>query len=393
MDPALIRSFGRRVRLGMVGGGSDSIIGGTHLLALRTDGYCELVAGAMSVQPDVALSSAQSQMIDRERAYTDWRVMLEREAQRSDRIDAVIIATPPQLHFPIAKAFLERGIDVICEKPMTRDLAEAQELVRLVRDNDRIFCLTHCYSGFPMTRQARALINQGAIGRVRLIDVIFAVGDPGTSVDPENPADRHWRFRATSIGKASILGEVNSHAYHMAGFVTGLEGQRVSAHLATLAKNREVFDNVYATVEFSDGAVGRFWSSYVAAGNDQGFSFVIIGETGQLRWSQEDSEYLWLKPIGGPAVRHSRGYDSNDPSATRHDRFRAGYAEGYGLAFANLYVDFAQAVMARQLGRPYGEYLAILPSVVDGASGMKFIEAATLSHEQGGQWVDCAPPG
>jgi predicted dehydrogenase len=376
----------------MVGGGSDSIIGGTHLLALRTDGYCELVAGAMSVQPDIALSSAQSQMIDRERAYTDWRVMLEREAQRSDRIDAVVIATPPQLHFPIAKAFLERGIDVICEKPMTRDLAEAQELVRLVRDNDRIFCLTHCYSGFPMTRQARALINQGAIGRVRLIDVIFAVGDPGTSVDPENPADRHWRFRATSIGKASILGEVNSHAYHMAGFVTGLEGQRVSAHLATLAKNREVFDNVYATVEFSDGAVGRFWSSYVAAGNDQGFSFVIIGETGQLRWSQEDSEYLWLKPIGGPAVRHSRGYDSNDPSATRHDRFRAGYAEGYGLAFANLYVDFAQAVMARQLGHPYHEYLAILPSVVDGASGMKFIEAATLSHEQGGGWVDCAPP-
>jgi predicted dehydrogenase len=392
MDPALIRSFGRRVRLGMVGGGSDSIIGGTHLLALRTDGYCELVAGAMSVQPDIALSSAQSQMIDRERAYTDWRVMLEREAQRSDRIDAVVIATPPQLHFPIAKAFLEREIDVICEKPMTRDLAEAQELVRLVRDNDRIFCLTHCYSGFPMTRQARALINQGAIGRVRLIDVIFAVGDPGTSVDPENPEDRHWRFRATSIGKAAILGEVNSHAYHMAGFVTGLEGQRVSAHLATLAKNREVFDNVYATVEFSDGAVGRFWSSYVAAGNDQGFSFVVIGDTGQLRWSQEDSEYLWLKPIGGPAVRHSRGYDSNDPSATRHDRFRAGYAEGYGLAFANLYVDFAQAVMARQLGRPFGEYLAILPSVVDGANGMKFIEAATLSHEQSGRWVDCAPP-
>ena len=294
----------------MVGGGSDSIIGGTHLLALRTDGYCELVAGAMSVQPDVALSSAQSQMIDRERAYADWRVMLEREAKRSDRIDAVVIATPPQLHFPIAKAFLERGIDVICEKPMTRDLAEAQELVRLVRDNDRIFCLTHCYSGFPMTRQARALIKQGAIGRVRMIDVIFAVGDPGTSVDPENPADRHWRFRATSIGKASILGEVNSHAYHMAGFVTGLQGQRVSAHLATFAKNREVFDNVYATVEFSDGAAGRFWSSYVAAGNDQGFSFVIIGETGQLRWSEEDPEYLWLKPIGGPAVRHSRGYDS-----------------------------------------------------------------------------------
>jgi len=390
MDQDLIRGFGRRVRLGMVGGGSDSIIGSTHLLALRSDGYCDLVAGAMSVRPEIALSSAQAQLIAPDRAYTDWRVMLEREAQRSDRIDAVVIATPPQLHFPIAKAFLERGIDVICEKPMTRDFAEARELVRLVRDNNRIFCLTHCYSGFPMTRQARALIEQGAIGAIRMIDVVFAVGDPGTSVDPDDPADRHWRFRAASIGKASILGEVNSHAYHMACFVTGLEGERVSAHLATFARNREVFDNVYATVQFSGGAAGRFWSSYVAAGNDQGFSFVIIGETGQLRWHEEDSEHLWLKPIGAPAVRHSRGYDANDPSATRHDRFRAGYAEGYGLAFANLYVDFAQAVMARELGRPYREYLALLPSVEDGARGMKFIEAATRSHEQGSRWVECA---
>jgi predicted dehydrogenase len=374
----------------MIGGGSDSIIGGTHLLALRSDGYCELVAGAMSVRPEIALSSAQTQMIDRDRAYTDWQVMLERETARSDRIDAVVIATPPQLHFPIAKAFLELGIDVICEKPMTRDFAEAQELVRIVRENNRIFCVTHCYSGFPMTRQARALIKQGAIGAVRMIDVIFAPGDSGTSVEPENPADRHWRFLAASIGKASILGEVNSHAYHMACFVSGLEGKRVSAHLSTFVKNREVFDNVYATVQFSDGAAGRFWSSYVAAGNDQGFSFVIIGETGQLRWSEEDAEYLWLKPIGAPAVRHSRGYDANDPSATQHDRFRAGYAEGYGLAFANLYVDFAQAIMARELGRPYDEHLALLPSVEDGARGMKFIEAATLSNEQGGRWVECA---
>ena len=183
----------------MIGGGSDSIIGGTHLLALRSDGYCELVAGAMSVRPEIALSSAQTQMIDRDRAYTDWQVMLERETARSDRIDAVVIATPPQLHFPIAKAFLELGIDVICEKPMTRDFAEAQELVRIVRENNRIFCVTHCYSGFPMTRQARALIKQGAIGAVRMIDVIFAPGDPGTSIEPENPADRHWRFQAASI--------------------------------------------------------------------------------------------------------------------------------------------------------------------------------------------------
>jgi predicted dehydrogenase len=178
----------------------------------------------------------------------------------------------------------------------------------------------------------------------------------------------------------------------MACFVSGLEAQRVSAHLTTFAERREVFDNVYATVEFSGGAMGRIWSSYVAAGNDQGFSFLIIGETGQLRWYEEDPEYLWLKPIGGPAVRHSRGYDGNDDNAKWHDRFRAGYAEGYGLAFANLYVDFAQAIMARALGQPYDQRLALIPSVEDGAKGLKFIEAATLSHERGGDWVDCALP-
>ena len=376
----------------MVGGGTNSVIGSTHILAQRADGYYDLVAGAMSVRPDVAQSSAQMELIHSDRIYTDWKVMAEREAARPDRIDAVVIATPPQLHFPIAKDFLERGVDVICEKPMTRDLAEAQELVRLVRDHDRLFCLTHCYTGFPMTRQARALIKQGAIGAVRMVDIVFAPGDPGTSIEPENLKDRHWRFQVSSIGKASILGEVNSHAYNMACFVTGLEANRVSAHLTTFAERREVFDNVYATVQFPGGAMGRLWSSYVAAGNDQGFSFLIIGETGQLRWHEEDPEFLWLKPVGGPAVRHSRGYDSNDDSAKLHDRFRAGYAEGYGLAFANLYVEFAQAIMARALGRPHRHLLALVPNVEDGAKGMKFIEAATLSHERGGEWVDCALP-
>lgn len=191
------------------------------------------------------------------------------------------------------------------------------------------------------------------------------------------------------LGKASILGEVNSHAYNMACFVTGLEAERVSAHLTTFVARREVFDNVYATLQFPGGALGRLWSSYVAAGNDQGFSFLIIGETGQLRWSEEDAEYLWLKPVGGPAVRHSRGYDMNDATAKANDRFRAGYAEGYGLAFANLYAEFAQAIMARALGRPYRQHLALLPGVEDGAKGMTFIAAATLSHERGGEWIAC----
>jgi predicted dehydrogenase len=275
---------------------------------------------------------------------------------------------------------------------MTRDLAEAKELVSLVRQHDRLFCLTHCYTGYPMTRQARALIKAGAIGAVRMIDITYAPGDRGTSLEPEDLSQRHWRFQASSMGKASILGEVNSHAYQMACFLTGLEADSVSAHLATFAERREVYDNVYATLRFPDGVLGRLWSSYVAAGNDQGFSFLIIGDTGQLRWNEEDPEYLWLKPMAAPAVVYARGYDELDERAKANVRFRPGFPEGYGLAFANLYVDFAQAIMARQLGRPYRHFLADLPTVEDGAKGMKFIEAATLSHDQGGEWIPCRLP-
>jgi len=392
LDKSLINAFGRRVRLGMVGGGIDSIIGGTHILALRADGFCELVAGALSSRPDVARASAEAELIAPDRTYTDWREMAEREGAREERIDAVVIATPPQLHFPVAKAFLQRGIDVICEKPMTRDLAEAKELVSLVRQHDRLFCLTHCYTGYPMTRQARALIGAGAIGAVRMIDITFAPGDRGTSLEPEDLSQRHWRFQASSTGKASILGEVNSHAYQMACFLTGLEADSVSAHLATFAERREVYDNVYATLRFPDGVLGRLWSSYVAAGNDQGFSFLIIGETGQLRWNEEDPEYLWLKPMAAPAVVYARGYDELDERAKANVRFRPGFPEGYGLAFANLYVDFAEAIMARQLGRPHKHFLADLPTVEDGAKGMKFIEAATQSHDEGGAWIPCRLP-
>ncbi len=389
MDKSLIGAFGRRVRLGMVGGGTGSIIGDTHILALRADGFCDLVAGALSSRPEVALQSAQNELIDPDRAYVDWREMVERETDRPDRIDAVVIATPPQLHFPVAKAFLERGIDVICEKPMTRDLEEAERLVSLVREHDRLFCLTHCYTGYPMARQARALIEAGAIGAVRMIDIVFAPGDRGTSLEPEDLSQRHWRFQASSMGKASILGEVNSHAYQMACYLTGMQADEVSAHLATFAERREVYDNVYATLRFPDGVLGRLWSSYVAAGNDQGFSFLIIGETGQMRWNEEDPEYLWLKPMAAPAIIHARGYDDNDERARANVRFRPGFPEGYGLAFANLYVDFAKAIMARGLGQPYRHHLADLPTVEDGARGMKFIESATRSHEGGGAWIAC----
>jgi predicted dehydrogenase len=388
MDKSLISAFGRRIRLGMVGGGTGSIIGDTHLLAMRADGFCELVAGALSSRPTVALESASKELLAPDRRYTDFHTMAEREAERPDRIDAVVIATPPQLHLPVATAFLERGIDVFCEKPLTRSLDEARVLHRLVRQSGKLFCLAHCYTGYPMARQARAMIAAGAIGAIRMMDMTFAPGDRGTSVEPDDPKDRHWRFQASSMGKAGILGEVNSHAYHMACYLSGLTADRVMAHLSTFAERREVYDNAYLMLQFPAGVVGRLWSSYVAAGNDQGFSFKIIGETGQLRWNEEDPEYLWLKPMAGPAVGYARGYDGLAEAASANLRFRAGFPEGYGLAFANLYVDFAKALMARDLGLPFRSYLADLPTIDDGLEGMTLIECATRSHLNNGVWVD-----
>ena len=276
MEADLVESFGRRVRLGLVGGGADSVIGRTHLMAMRADGLCELVAGAMSVDPAIARSSGQHELLAPDRIYTDWRVMLETESSRPDRIDAVVIATPPRLHLPIAKAFLERGFDVVCEKPLAHDLGEAKTLEAAVRESGRLFCLTHCYTGYPMVRQARDMVEAGAIGKVRLIDAEFSVGTPAIANDPQDLSRRHWRFRLDQAGRAGLLGETGSHAYHMVSFVTGLHAESVSALMHTFADRREVYDNAYLTARFENGAQGRMWYSYVAAGHDHGLTLRIL---------------------------------------------------------------------------------------------------------------------
>lgn len=387
MSDDLLRQFGRRLRLGLVGGGRDSVIGRTHLVAMRVDGFYDLVAGAMSIDPEIARASAQAELIAEDRIYADYRDMAVKESGRRDGIDAVVIATPPQLHFPVAAAFLARGIDVICEKPLCRDLDEALRLKALIDKHDRLFCLTHCYTGYPMVREARALVAAGALGRIRLIEGELCAGDPGVSVEPEDPAKRHWRFRAASMGKGAILGEVASHAHHIVSYVTGLEAEEVSAELTTFVERREVYDNSYVTVRFAEGARGRIWGSYVAAGNDHGLSFRIFGEKGSLTWVQEDPEVLWHKPIGAPAIRLARGYDTLSAVAGEATRFRPGHPEGYALAFANLYGDFARAMMAKRLGRPYQEFMMRIPGIADGVKVMALIDAAVRSHDDNAAWT------
>jgi predicted dehydrogenase len=364
------------------------VIGDTHRVALRVDGLCELVAGAMSIDADIARATGRSDLLDPSRVHIDYREMASAEQARDDGIDAVIIATPPNTHLPIAAEFLARGIDVICEKPLAKDLVEADLLTKAVNDSGRLLVLTHCYTGYPMVREARALVRSGLLGSIRLVEAQFAGGDPGVAREPSDPATRHWRFRPDVVGRSAILGEVGSHAHNIVNFVTGLSVTDVAAQLNTIAANRDVFDNAYLSVRFDGGAIGRIWSSYVAIGNEHGLAFTIIGDNASISWHEEDPERLRVSPIDAPSYVVTRGMDGSSEDGLQSARFRPGHPEGYALAFANLYRDYASARMLLDLGR--GEEakqpLDRLPSVTDGRHVMSLIAAADASMADGGTW-------
>lgn len=376
----------------MVGGGLDSVIGDTHRVALRVDGLAELVAGAMSIDPEVAAATGRSDLMDPARVHLDYRQMATAEAQRPDGIDAVVIATPPDTHLAIAEAFLSAGIDVICEKPLTKDLAEADRLTKTVADSGRLLVLTHCYTGYPMVREARAIVRSGRLGPIRLVEAQFAGGDPGVAREPEDPATRHWRFRPDVVGPAAILGEVGSHAHNIVSFVTGHAVTEVSAQLDTIAAGRDVFDNAYLNVRFDSGAIGRIWSSYVAIGNEHGLAFTIVGDDASMTWHEEDPERLRVAPINAPSYLVTRGMDGTSDDALQSARFRPGHPEGYALAFANLYHDYATARMLLNMERVQEARIVLdrLPSVADGRHVMSLIAAANQSAATNGTWTHLA---
>ena len=386
MIPQLFQTLGRRLRLGMVGGGFDSVIGDTHRIAFQADGLYELVAGAFSIDQAVARETGTTLLVAEDRIYADYREMARKESARADGIDVVVVATPPQIHSAVATTFLKAGIDVICEKPLTRTLSEAEELKSIVDGSGRIFVLTHCYAGFPMVRHARDLIASGVLGRIRIIEAEFAGGAPGVAVEPDDAAQRHWRFRASSMGKEALLGEVGSHAYHLMRYVAGATPRRLSARMQTLAPNREVFDNAYLDFDYADGAVGRLWASYVATGTQHGLSFRIYGEDASVEWREEDAEFLRFKPLRKPETILRSGQDGTSPLVTRSARFRPGHPEGYPLAFANIYMETALAIAALKDGRSPQPWLNNLPTVDDGVAGMRMIEAGAASQRQDGAW-------
>jgi len=374
-------TLGRKLRLGMVGGGPDAFIGEVHRIAARLDDRFELVAAALSSNPEKALSFAEKLRIPR--AYGSFQEMAAAEANHPERIDVVAIVTPNNTHYAIAMAFLAAGIHVMCDKPITTTLSDAEGLLAEVERTGLIFAVTQSYSGYPIVRQMRSIVQSGGIGKVRMIHVEYVQGWLATSLESSGSKQAEWRTDPARSGPAGCLGDIATHAYHTACFVTGLKAESLSAELTTFVPGRRLDDNVQAMIRFEGGAKASLWSSQIAIGNENNLNLRIYGETGALEWSQENPNYARYTPLLQPTQILSRGGGALNAAATR---LPAGHPEGYLEAFATLYSDLAEQVTARLEGREPNPSASVLPTCEDGVLGLRFIEAALQSSQDGTTW-------
>ncbi|HEJ7878908.1 TPA: Gfo/Idh/MocA family oxidoreductase [Serratia marcescens] len=378
---------GRRIRLGMVGGGEGAYIGGIHRFAARLDDRYELVAGAFDIDAERGRRFAAQNLIAPERAYDDYRTMVLAESAREDGIDVVAICTPNFTHFPLAKAFLEAGIDVICEKPLTTTLSDAQALAEVVSRTGRFLGVTYTYSGYPMIAEARARVQAGAIGKVRTVQVEYPLEWMATDVERQNNQQAAWRVDPQKNGRGGSIGDIGTHAYHLAGYVTGLRAESVAADLATFVEGRALDDNAHVFIRYEGGARGMLWSSQVAIGCSNALRLRVFGETGSLSWSQEQPNELLYTALEGHTQIIKRGRNDLAPIAAARTRTPPGHPEGYIEAFTNLYSGFACALRARAENREPEGIGAAVPQITDGLKGVAFVEAVVDSHQQGTVWV------
>ena len=381
-------TLGRRLRLGMVGGGEGAFIGAVHRIAARLDDRYELVAGALSSEPERARASAAKLRIAPERAYASFQEMAAQEAARDDGIDVVAIVTPNHLHHPVAKAFLEAGIHVICDKPMTTTVDDALDLVRTVRRTGLVFGLTHNYTGHPMVREARARVHAGEIGPVRVVQAEYPQDWLTTKLEDTGQKQAAWRTDPAQSGAGGAIGDIGSHAYNLAGFITGLTAESLCADLATFVAGRRVDDNCNLLLRYAGGARGMLWACQVAPGNENALKIRVYGERGGLEWHQERPDRLQLFPYGKPPLLITRAGAGAGAAAAKVSRIPSGHVEGYLEAFANIYTGCAELITARLEGREPDPDARLVPGVEDGARGVRFITAAVESSSRGGVWTD-----
>ncbi|OLL33038.1 oxidoreductase [Burkholderia sp. SRS-W-2-2016] len=376
----------RRLRLGMVGGGQGAFIGAVHRIAARLDDRFELVAGALSSDRQRAQASAAEAGIAR--SYADWREMARAEAARDDGIDAVAIVTPNHLHAPVATAFLEAGIHVICDKPLAVSLAEGEALARLARERGRLFALTHTYSGYPLVRHARELVERGELGEIRVVQVEYAqdwLAEPVEASGANKQAG--WRTDPALAGPAGCLGDIGTHAYQLAAFVTGMAPRALSADVHTFVPGRRIDDHVQAMLRYANGARGMLWASQVASGAENALRLRVYGTKAGLAFDQEQPNELWFTPLGGLAERLTRARVKS-PLAAHATRVPAGHPEGYLEAFAQLYLDAALQIDALEAGPAPPPESRLLTTVDDGVDGLRFIDAMLKSSAADGRWVE-----
>lgn len=374
-----------RIRYAMVGGGRGAFIGAVHRIAARMDDRFELVAGALSANPENAKASAADLHIAADRAYTSYDEMLRVEKTRADGIQAVVIVTPNHMHFPVAKACLEAGIDVICDKPVTRTLEEALELEQIVKKSGCFFALTHNYSAYPLVRYARELVEQGKLGKVRVVQVEYPQ-EWLTEAAADDNKQASWRTDPARSGLAGCLGDIGTHAFQLARFITQQKLSAVSADLTSFVDGRPVDDNVHALLRFDGGAKGMLWSSQVAPGCENGLRIRIYGEKAGIEWAQENPNELWFGELNKPRQRITRRGDIGSEIAARGMRTPGGHPEGYLEGFANLYKDIADILIARQQGETH--FLQNwVPDIETGVEGMRFIQAVLTSSQRDGVWT------
>lgn len=375
-----------RVRLGMVGGGQGAFIGAVHRIAARMDDRFQLVAGALSSDPQRAIASALEIGIDEKRAYPDYKQMAGRERRLKQGIDAVAIVTPNHMHYPVAKVFVEAGIHVICDKPLVISSREANALNKAVERKGVLFAVTYNYSGYPMVRQAREMVAEGVIGAIRVVQVEYPQDWLSTRLEQSGQKQAAWRTDPAQAGPGGCIGDIGTHAYQLAGYISGLEVESLSADLHTFIEGRELDDNVQVMLRFKNGARGMLWASQVAPGNENALQIRIYGDKGGLEWRQEDPNYLWHTPFGEPKRLITRGGAGSSETAGRITRIPPGHPEGYLEGFANIYSEFADAVLARKMCREI-DSASQFPSLADGMAGVRFIEAALKSSQKGGKWI------
>ncbi len=375
-----------RIRLGMVGGGQGAFIGAVHRIAARIDDQYELVAGALSSDPERAGASARELGIAADRSYASYEEMTRAEAARPDGIEAVSIVTPNHLHAPIARAFLTAGIHVICDKPLTTSVKEAEELVGLVEKSGKLFVLTHNYSGYPMIRQARSMVAGGELGAIRVIQVEYPQDWLTERSELSGNKQAEWRTDPARSGAGGAIGDIGTHAYHLAGFVSGLETEQVLAQLTSFVEGRSLDDDVQIMLRYKGGARGSLWASQVAVGNENDLKLRIYGSKGGLEWMQADPNYLWFTRFGEPKQLITRGGAGANAAASRVTRIPGGHPEGYLEGFATIYTEAAHAIRAARTGEKPDEQV-LYPTVYDGLDGMRFIEASVASSQAGNQWI------